>query len=347
MKALLYSDWEKLVLTEVPDPKPQHGEVLLKVDHVGICGSELECVVQRHPRRKPPLIMGHEFAGTIVVLGDGVDGLQIGQKVVVNPIIACRLCRLCRIGKTNLCERKQLMSMHRQGAFAEFVAVPAVHCYPLPYDGKTKAGAMTEPVANAVHAVRLAGEILPERVFVFGAGTIGLVCVQVAKAMGASFVAVAEIVAERLAIAQRFADATVNPVVEDVLAKAKELTDGLGFDLTIDAVGRSETRHLAVELLHPTGVAIWLGLHGDETTVSGMNIVNSEKRIQGSYAYTEADFATAFQLVTSDKLDVTSWVHEFPLDEGVKMFWELAKGQAPHIIKALLCPSPSFQRAQG
>ncbi len=173
----------------------------------------------------------------------------------------------------------------------------------------------------------------------FGAGPIGLVCAQVAKAMGASSVVTVEIEPERLAVAERLVNAVINPNAENVFAKAKELTDGEGFDLSLDAVGRAQTRRLAVEVLHPAGIALWVGLHDDETEVLGMNIVNEEKRVQGSYAYTEADFSAALGLVVGGKLDVSSWVQEFPLDDGVDVFWQLARGQARHLIKALLRPS--------
>jgi 2-desacetyl-2-hydroxyethyl bacteriochlorophyllide A dehydrogenase len=338
MKAILYSDWEKLELVEVPVPEPVAGEVLIRVGHVGICGSEIECVVQRHPRRKPPLIMGHEFAGTIEALGEGVTGLKVGQKVAVNPIVACWKCRWCRQGRPNLCERRQLLSMNRPGAFAEFVTAPAENCYPLPEGMTTREGAIVEPVANAVHAVRLAQTVLPEKVIVFGAGPIGLVCAQVAKAFGATFVAIVEIVRERIDIAKNFADAVINPTAEDVIAKVRELTNGQGFDLALDAVGRSITRRLAVESVHPTGVVVWVGLHEDETSVPGMQIIYGEKVIRGSSAYTDADFATALQLIASGKVEVKSWVQEFPLDEGVEIFWRLARGEAPNIVKALLRP---------
>ncbi|MFA0778227.1 MAG: hypothetical protein PVTTEEND_001941 [Candidatus Fervidibacter sp.] len=338
MRALLYADWERLELAEVPEPQPKTGEVLIRVGHVGICGSELECVVQRHPRRQPPLIMGHEFAGTVVALGEGVTNLSVGQKVAVNPFVVCHTCRWCRLGKSNICERRQLMSMHRPGAFAEFVAVPAENCHPLPDHADTRLGAMVEPVANAVHAVRLTGQVLPKRVIVFGAGPIGLVCAQVAKAMGAGFVAVVEIAPERLAVARQFVDAVINPAETDLLAEARALTDGEGFDLALDAVGRSQTRRMAVDAVHPTGVAVWVGLHDDETSLSGMGIVYGEKRVQGSYAYTDDDFAMALQLVVSGQVEVASWVQEFPLDEGVEVFWRLARGEARHIVKALLRP---------
>ncbi len=338
MKAILYADWERLELVDVPEPKPKEGEVLIKVGHVGICGSEIECVVQRHPRRQPPLIMGHEFAGTVVELGDGVTNLQVGQQVAVNPIIGCWKCRWCQQGRPNLCERRKLLSMQLPGAFAEFVVAPAENCHPLPEGVTTREGAITEPVANAVHALRLAQTVLPERVIVFGAGPIGLVCAQVARAFGATFIAIVEVVPQRIEIAKNFADAVINPQTEDVLAKAKELTKGLGFDLALDAVGRSITRRLAVESVHPMGIVMWVGLHEDETTVPGMQIIYGEKTVKGSSAYTDADFATALKLIASGKVEVKSWVHEFPLEQGVEVFWKLARGETPEVVKALLHP---------
>lgn len=338
MKAILYADWERLELVDVPEPKPKEGEVLIKVGHVGICGSEIECVVQRHPRRQPPLIMGHEFAGTVVELGDGVTNLQVGQQVAVNPIIGCWKCRWCQQGRPNLCERRKLLSMQLPGAFAEFVVAPAENCHPLPEGVTTREGAITEPVANAVHALRLAQTVLPERVIVFGAGPIGLVCAQVARAFGATFIAIVEVIPQRIEIAKNFADAVINPQTEDVLAKAKELTKGLGFDLALDAVGRSITRRLAVESVHPMGIVMWVGLHEDETTVPGMQIIYGEKTVKGSSAYTDADFATALKLIASGKVEVKSWVHEFPLEQGVEVFWKLARGETPEVVKALLHP---------
>ncbi|MCS7185839.1 MAG: alcohol dehydrogenase catalytic domain-containing protein [Armatimonadota bacterium] len=338
MKAILYSDWEKLELVDLPEPKPSAGEVLIKVGHVGICGSEIECVVQRHPRRQPPLIMGHEFAGTVVELGEGVTNLKVGQRVAVNPIIGCWKCRWCQQGRPNLCERRKLLSMQLPGAFAEFVVAPAENCHPLPEGMSTREGAITEPVANAVHALRLAQTVLPERVIVFGAGPIGLVCAQVARAFGATFVAIVEVAPQRIELAKQFADVVINPQAEEVLSKAKEATDGLGFDLALDAVGRSITRRLAVESVHPTGVVIWVGLHEDETTVPGMQIIYGEKVIKGSSAYTDADFATALKLIATGKVEVDNMVREFPLEQGVEVFWKLARGEAPEIVKALLRP---------
>lgn len=228
--------------------------------------------------------------------------------------------------------------MQLPGAFAEFVVVPAENCHPLPEGMTTRQGAWTEPVANAVHAVRLAQSVLPEWVIVFGAGPIGLVCAQVARAFGATFIAIVEVAPQRIEIARKFAEAVINPQEEDVLSKAKDLTDGLGFDLAIDAVGRSITRRLAVESVHPMGVVMWVGLHEDETTVPGMQIIYGEKTIKGSSAYTDFDFATALKLLASGKIEVDSLTREFPLEQGVEVFWKLAKGEAPEIVKAVLRP---------
>ncbi|HLF49354.1 MAG TPA: alcohol dehydrogenase catalytic domain-containing protein, partial [Methylomirabilota bacterium] len=185
MKALVYPDWNTLEVREVPEPLPGPGEVVVAVAAAGICGSEIEAFVSRSPRRPPPLILGHEFCGEVVAAGEGVSGWAPGDRVVVNSLITCGRCPACLDGMSHLCPGRGVFGMNRPGAFAELVAVPTACLVPLPEKISPIQGALVEPLANAVHVFGLVRERFPETVVVIGAGTIGLMALQVARAAGA------------------------------------------------------------------------------------------------------------------------------------------------------------------
>lgn len=193
MKALLYQDWDRLIISDEPTPMVSPGEVLIRVEACGICGSEIECVAKRLPRRQPPLILGHEFCGRVESPGPGVEGLALGQAVIVNSVLPCRACPACRRGDTNLCPNRRVFGMHRAGACAEFAVAPASIVYPRPDGMGPVLGALVEPAANGVHAASLLPHLEKRSVFVFGAGVIGLMCLQAARALHESRVAVADI----------------------------------------------------------------------------------------------------------------------------------------------------------
>src|SRR4051794_14708013 len=172
-----------MTVEERPDPgDPGAGELILEPEAVGICGSEIEGYLGHMGNRTPPLVMGHEFAGRVVATGEGASGLD-GERVAVNPLSGCGDCRLCRAGDTNLCRDRVLVGVHVPGAFADFVTVRAADARVLPDGVSSRVGALMEPLANGVHAVRLAPPGA-ERTVVIGAGTIGLVTLQAALLEG-------------------------------------------------------------------------------------------------------------------------------------------------------------------
>jgi L-iditol 2-dehydrogenase len=339
MKAMVYTAPLELKILDVEEPQPAPGEVVVEVAAAGICGSELEGFATKSPRRVPPLVMGHEFSGRVVEVGEGVEGIGVGQRVAVNPLITCGQCDLCKMGRTNACPNRKLTGMHRPGGFADRVAVPAGQLYPLPDDFTYERAAMIEPLANGVHVVRLANDPVARNVCVFGAGTIGMLAAQAAKLLGGVNVLMVDVNDTRLALAKAgpSADETVNTRTKDLTEAAKEFTGGRGFDYSIDAVGLSETRRRAGEALRPGGTAVWIGLHGDEAAVGGMDTVLGEKRLQGSYGYTSQDFGKAFQLLASGAVEIESWSRTFPLGEGVGVFTDLLGGKTEH-VKAILQP---------
>ncbi|MBW3625029.1 MAG: galactitol-1-phosphate 5-dehydrogenase [Armatimonadetes bacterium] len=339
MKAMVYTAPLELKILDVEEPKPAPGEVIVEVAAVGICGSELEGFSTQSPRRKPPLIMGHEFSGRVVETGEDVEGIEAGQRVAVNPLITCGRCDLCRMGRNNACPNRRLTGMHRPGGFAERVAVPAGQLYPLSDDFSYERASMIEPLANGVHVARLANDPLARNVCVFGAGTIGILAAQAAKLLGSVNILMVDVNDTRLALARSgpTADETVNTKTQDLMEAAKEFTGGRMFDYSVDAVGMSVTRKGAADVLRPGGTAVWIGLHSDETILSGMGAVLNENRIQGSYGYTSQDFGKAFQLLESGAIEIESWSRSFPLDEGVGTFTDLLGGQTAH-VKAILQP---------
>ncbi len=313
VKAIVYTGPRELEYQDVDEPRPGPGEVVVRVQAVGICGSELHGVASENPFRVPPLVMGHEFVGVRE---------DTGERIVVNPLVPCLDCDLCLRGRSNVCRNRTIVGIHRPGAFTERVAVPERNLYPAPDELTPEAGAVVEPLANAIHAWRLPADPTPQRVGIIGAGTMGLVSLLVARARGAPEVHVADIAEERLAVAHRLGASATAAALEGE------------FDLVIDAVGSAATRGVSVEQVRPGGSAVWIGLHGEDPGFASMPLIRLEKTVHGTFCYTPADFAAAVRL--SPYLD-TSWVSPMALDDGVKVFEELMHGRTD-LLKVTLAP---------
>jgi threonine dehydrogenase-like Zn-dependent dehydrogenase len=316
VKALVFTAPGTVELLDVPEPDPAPGDVLVQVRAAGICGSELHGA-RRPGFRKPPLIMGHEFAG---VSADGTA-------VVINPILSCGRCAECQRGLRNVCRNREIIGVHRAGGFAERVAVPASALRPLPPGLSWEAAALVEPAANAVHAWNQAGGALGAdatgaRVAVIGCGAIGLLCAAMALSGGAGRVDVTDLSPDRLAAAQRLGVEAAGPSLSGE------------YDVVIDAVGSAATRAASVAHQRPGGVAIWLGLAGEEAGFDANALVRSEKRVLGSFAYRDEEFAHAMALIRDWDL---TWAAGYPLAQGAEIFTGLMNGGL-HPVKALLRP---------
>jgi len=338
VKALVYLAHDEIEVRDVAEPAAGPGEALVQVAAVGICGSELEAFATRSPRRPPPLIMGHEFCGQVIATGPGVADLGAGERVVMSSLIPCGVCDRCRDGDGHLCPRREIFGMKRPGGFAELVVVPAETVLPLPEKVSPLEGALVEPLANAVHVFALVEERLPETVVVLGAGTIGLMCLQVARTLGAFRLVAVDPSPSRLEVAHALgAEPVVNPREMPLQEAVRELTRGQGADVVVDAAGTAETRREAVAIARPGGEVVWIGTHTDETGLSGFQVVHGERRIQGSYAVRPRDLRKAIGLFAHGRIDVTSWVRPFALAEGARVFRELLT-QPKDYVKAVLLP---------
>ena len=313
MKALVFTAPGTVELLDVPEPDPAPGEVVVEVRAAGICGSELHGA-RRPGFRQPPLIMGHEFAG-----------IAGGEAVVVNPILSCGRCPECRRGLRHVCREREIIGVHRAGGFAERVAVPASALRPLPPGLPWEAAALIEPAANALHAWNLAlGAVGVEcrRVAVIGCGAIGLLCAATALSSGAGQVEVTDLSPARLAAAQRLGAEVADPGLSGQ------------YDVVIDAVGSAATRAASVTHQRPGGVAVWLGLAGEETGFDGNALIRSEKRVVGSFAYRDEEFAQAMARIRYWDL---TWAAGYPLAAAAEVFTGLMNGGLDP-LKALLRP---------
>ncbi len=289
MKALLLSQYKHLEIADLPDPTPGDGEVLISVAACGICGSDVHGYDGSSGRRIPPIVMGHEAAGTIAAIGAGVKGFAEGDRVTFDSTIFCGACANCLRGDVNLCNHRQVLGVscaefRRPGAFAEYVAVPSRILYRLPEKLSFAEAAMLEAVSVALHGVSLAPVTSGTTALVLGAGMIGLLTLQALRAAGCSRIFVADADSTRLALAQQTgATAVLSPKL-DVVEQVMQLTGGTGVDLAIEAVGRNETVKASIESVRKGGTVVLVGNISPEVTLPLQKVVTRQIRLQGSCA---------------------------------------------------------------
>ena len=333
MRALIWEGPRSLRVADVPEPSPGPRDVVIE-PVAGICGSEVEGYLGRQPNRVPPLVMGHELAGVVLMAGQEADQDLPGATVAVNPIVSCGGCRFCARGARNLCRAKELIGIARPGGFAERVAVPAANVVRLPDGMDSRAGAFTEPLANGVHAASLAlGGRTDVRAAVIGAGAIGLCAIQALRRLGSVHIDVLEPDQLRRATAEAAgADAVhggrtglLRAVGVVGLPRSRE---GSGADAVIDAVGTAATRALAADVAGAGGTVVLTGMAEDRTELAFRPVVRDEVVIRGSYAYSDDDFARAAAWLAAGDASPGPMEPAAPLEEGPACFERLACGPA-------------------
>ena len=335
MRALYYPAWNKLEVRDVPMPSPADGEVLLRVASCGVCGSELETFKSASVRRTPPLIMGHEFCGQVEEVHGAEASELIGRRMISHALVHCGQCPACLRGDTNLCAGRQVFGMHRQGAFAEYVAVPQRILIPWPDGLPATAAIFAEPLANGINAMRQGPNARKSKVLVIGAGPIGLMCLFAAKRLHHSSVVVSDLLPERLEAARLLgADLTVNPLQHSLEGESRGYWGGERAEYVIDAVGSAETKRLALDLVEPGGMVVWVGLHEDLISLNSYALTLGQKCVAGSYSGSLEDLKQAVQLLALGNFD-TSWVTRYPLEEAEAGFRDLLKEEGKK-VKAIL-----------
>ena len=338
------------VLARVPEVEPGEGEVRLKIAYVGICGSDLHeylagpvfiPVEAPHPLTglKDQCILGHEFSGEIVRLGNGVTGFAVGQAVAADACQHCGTCYYCRHGLYNICENLAFTGLMNNGAFAEYVNVPANLLYALPAGFPSEAGALIEPLAVGMHAVKKAGSLLGQNVVVVGAGTIGLSTIMCARAAGAAQVIALEMSSARKAKALEVgASQVLDPSRCDALGEIRALTGGLGADVSFECIGNKHTAKLAIDAIRKAGKCVLVGIFEEPSEFNFFELVSTEKQLLGALAY-NGEFADVIAFIADGRLDIAPLVTgRIGLEEIVERGFEELVNNKEHNVKIIVSP---------
>ncbi|MEZ5275146.1 MAG: galactitol-1-phosphate 5-dehydrogenase [Opitutaceae bacterium] len=344
MKALVLTEYKKLVVTEVPEPVPGPGEVLIEVAACGICGSDIHGYDGNSGRRLPPIIMGHECAGTIAALGKGTTGWAVGDRVTMDSMLFCGRCPYCTSGHTNLCESRQVLGVscpefRKEGAFARFVTVPASVLVALPDHLPFEQAAFAEPLAVSLHAVRLVDPKPGSTAVVVGAGMIGLLVIQVARAVGCSRVIAVDLDRDRLELARSLgASHVLNPADGGTVEAILALTDGKGAECAFEAVGHTNPLRTAIGSVRKGGRVGLIGNLSATTEFPLQQVVTREITLFGSCACA-GEFPEAVRMIAEGTVSVASLITDRGrLEDGPGFFDRLYRHEPGH-LKVILSPN--------
>ena len=341
MKSLLLKEYLQLEMADFPQPQPGPGEVLIRVAACGICGSDVHGYDGTSGRRIPPIVMGHEAAGVVAATGEGVSSFSTGDRVTFDSTVYCGECAFCRRGEVNLCDRREVIGVscgdyRRHGAFAEYIAVPERILYPLPRAMSFPEAAMLEAVSVALHAVNVTGDVKGQNVLVIGAGMIGLLTMQAARAAGAARVMIADIDATRLDLARSLGvDQAFALSGADLTRGVLGQTGGYGADVVLEAVGRNETIATAIDSVRKGGTVTLIGNITPKVELPLQKVVSRQIRLQGSAA-SSGEYPQAIELVAGGKIQVKPLISAVaPLEQGPQWFKRLYDHE-PNLMKVVL-----------
>ncbi|SPF77214.1 2-dehydro-3-deoxy-L-rhamnonate dehydrogenase (NAD(+)) [Aliiroseovarius pelagivivens] len=321
MKALVCEGIETLGYRDVPKAEAREGEHLIRIMASGICGSDMHAYLGHDDRRPAPLILGHEAAGIIE------GGPQDGRRVTINPLVTCGTCAACVAGRENLCGDRQIISMPpREGAFAQYVAMPDSNLVTVPDTVPLSKAALAEPLAVSWHAARLALDAIHPKMkrtaLVIGGGAIGLAAALALRAMGVDDITIVEPNEKRRVFLAERCDQTV---MDNATKHAS---------IVIDAVGYAATRALASAIAVPGGVIAHVGLGEDTDGLDIRRMTLQEITFIGTYTYTSQDFRDAAHAIFDGRLGMLDWIEKRGLSDGAEAFRDLRSGAvaSPKIV---------------
>ena len=340
MKALRWYARKDVRYVDAPEPSPGPGQLKIKTTLAGICGSDLKEYAYGPvliPPAKVPITMGHEFAGTVAEVGKGVKRFKVGDRVSGVGNWYCGECYVCRQGRYNLCVNQGFNGLFSDGCMAEYFILPEYACYKLPDSVSDELGALVEPLAVALHAVRQAHIAVGDTVAIVGDGTIGLCSLLAAKAAGAAEIYVIAKHKGRGALAEKLgATAVIYSQEGNPVKQLQDLTGGPGADAALECVGRPETPQLAVELTRRGGITVIVGIFEKPGMLDFSTITFTEKTMVGSSIYVD-EGRTAVALMADKRIDPSPLISSIvPLKDGAKKGFEALLNDKEANIKVLL-----------
>ncbi len=329
MQALIYHGPHSMTLENIDRPAPGPGEVLIAIRATGICGSDIHGYAGTSGRRAPGMVMGHEFAGVVATPGPGVSRPAVGTRVAVNPLITCGECVDCQAGHEQLCRTRRTIGVNtgQNGAFSEFVTIPAHNAIPLEDAISFAEATMAEPLAVGLRAAAVAAPDAGQPLLILGGGTIGLCTLLAARQRGADPVYVTDMAAHKLEMIARLGGHPLDSRSANLLAISRQVTGDRGFARIIDAVAVSGTIKQALPALAPGGTLVLVGLAVPIIEIGLYDLVPQERAIKSAYAYTAAEYRHAVELLNTRQVDVRPLVEgRCTLAEAPAMFEQMTQG---------------------
>ena len=344
MRAAMYYGNHKLEIEDIPEPSPGEGQVKVRVSRNGICGTDLHEYYdgpifippdQPHPLtgKAMPLVLGHEFSGTVTEVGAGVTDVGEGDRVTIEPVYRCGHCRPCKTGRYNLCTSVGFHGLMADGGMAEYTVVPQNQVYRLPDSIPLEMGALVEPMSVAYHAAVL-GEVNDQsRALIYGAGPIGIGLWFALRGMGLTEIDVVEPSPTRRTSIEALGARTLDPTALDVPELIADRTDGDGVDATFDAAGVTPAVESALECLGERRPLISVAIYDKPISTPLINLVLRERRIQGTICYTGDDYRAVIALMAQGHYDTTGWVDTIPMSGVLEQgFEELRAGRKMKLL---------------
>lgn len=311
----------QIEISEASPPTPGEGQVLLRIQRIGVCGSDIHVFHGKHPYTSYPVVQGHEFSATVEAVGPGVVGIERGTKVTAMPQVVCGKCPPCLRGDEHICDVLKVQGFQAPGCAQQLWVTAADKIVKLPDSFSFEQGALVEPISVAVHAVARAGKLEGRRAVVLGAGPIGNLVAQAARASGAE-VLITDLSEHRLDIARRCGlPNTSNPSREDLSAASQRVFGGRGFDLAFECVGVEATLTAATENLAKGGTLVVVGVFGDKPRMDLGLVQDRELRIVGTLMYQRPDYEQAVGWIASGDIITEPLMSEhFPMDRYLEAY---------------------------
>ena len=351
MKAIVYHGNKDLRLESVPAPAPGPGEVSLRVDYCGICATDIEeylygpvFISSESPNpitgKKMPMITGHEITGTVAELGEGVSSVSVGDRTVINGILTCGKCWWCTRSQEHQCPSMAAVGFGIDGGLAEHMVWPAPNVIRLPDNVNSQEAALVEPGSVALHAVRRSRLQPGERIAILGVGTVGMLAMQAAKAMGGRVFAVDRRDMSLQLATKLGADATINPDTTDAARALLDLTDGVGPDIIIDAAGGKDTPAQAVQWVRRGGRVVLVAIYTAKSTFDFNSVVGTEVEVLGSIAYQQRDVEEMVGMISSGAVKTAPLISDkIGLEDVINVGFARMMAPSKDVFRILVAPS--------